>query len=326
MKTLVIGDPHFKTSNIQEIDRFVVGLKELIDNELSDITNIVMLGDLLHEHERLHVTPLNKAYDFIRMLANIAPTYCLVGNHDLINNRQFLSTNHWMNAMKQWDNVTIIDKPVIVDTYLFVPYVPPSRFLDAIAGLDWMSCDCIFAHQEFKGCKMGAIISEEGDSWDADNPFVISGHIHSNQWVGNNIYYPGACMQHAFGESEHNVIAVFNRECCNKDSITEYDLKLPRKRIIYKDVTDDLDVEVGTDQIKLALTGNPEQFKSFRKTSQYKKLIKKGVKITYKYKKTKDDIVDREDILNTSSFESVLKDLVDNQKLDLQTEYKQVMS
>ena len=36
----------------------------------------------------------------------------LVGNHDYINNQQFLTNNHWMNAMKDWNNVTIIDKVI----------------------------------------------------------------------------------------------------------------------------------------------------------------------------------------------------------------------
>ena len=65
----------------------------------------------------------------------------------------------------------------------------------------------IFSHQEFSGCKMGAIISIEGDKWSLDYPHIVSGHIHSRQIPQKNIYYPGAAMQHAFGESEKNIIA-----------------------------------------------------------------------------------------------------------------------
>ena len=44
-------------------------------------------------------------------MSEISTTYILVGNHDLINNQQFLSTNHWMNALKDWPNIFIVDKP-----------------------------------------------------------------------------------------------------------------------------------------------------------------------------------------------------------------------
>ena len=63
MKVLAIGDPHFKTSNIKEVDMFLDRIKSLCIHETPDL--IVILGDLLHEHERLHTTPLNKAYYFV---------------------------------------------------------------------------------------------------------------------------------------------------------------------------------------------------------------------------------------------------------------------
>ena len=107
MKVLAIGDPHFMITNIKNIEIFMEKLFTLIENQKPEL--IVMLGDLLLEHERLHITPLNK-HDFIKKLSHFALTYCLVGNHDLLNNRQYLSENHWMNAMKEWGNVKIVDK------------------------------------------------------------------------------------------------------------------------------------------------------------------------------------------------------------------------
>ena len=45
-------------------------------------------------------------------MSEITMTYILVGNHDMINNQQFLTDNHWMNGLKQWDNIVIVDHPV----------------------------------------------------------------------------------------------------------------------------------------------------------------------------------------------------------------------
>ncbi len=56
----------------------------------------------------------------------------------------------------------------------------------------WKNVNCIFAHQEFYGCKMGAIESIEGDKWDHSFPLVISGHIHSEQRPQKIFFYPGS--------------------------------------------------------------------------------------------------------------------------------------
>jgi len=128
-KFLVIGDPHFKTSNLPDTDDFINKTIDLAAKESPDF--IIILGDVLHEHERLHTIPLNKAYEFIKAMSEAAPTYVMVGNHDLINNQQFLTENHWMNGMKEWDNVTIVDVPIVLNhndaQFIFCPYVPNGR-------------------------------------------------------------------------------------------------------------------------------------------------------------------------------------------------------
>ena len=88
-KLIVIGDPHFKTSNVPDTDEFIEKIYNLAQDTQPD--RIIILGDLLHEHERLHTIPLNKAYEFVKKMAMISKTYILVGNHDMINNQQFLN-------------------------------------------------------------------------------------------------------------------------------------------------------------------------------------------------------------------------------------------
>ena len=99
VKVLFIGDPHFKIDNIPEVEVFINKVTELTENKKPDF--IVIAGDLLHTHERLHTIALNKAYDFIDKMRTISPTYVLVGNHDMCNNSQFLTENHWMNGLKK---------------------------------------------------------------------------------------------------------------------------------------------------------------------------------------------------------------------------------
>ena len=274
---LAIGDPHFKVDNMIEVEKLIDSIENVAKLKKPDI--IIILGDLLHTHERLHTTALNKAYDFVHRMSAISKTYILVGNHDMISNQEFLTENHWMNGMKKWNNVTIVDHVMEVnykDNFRLVlaPYVYPGRFQEALNTLDsdWKTADLIFAHQEFYGCKMGAIISTDGDKWELNFPLVISGHIHSKQWPQSNVYYTGSSMQHAFGESEQNIIAYITPSTNPRWNIKEIDLMLPRKRIVYTDIEDvtntlsNLKINQ-VDKIKLSILGEYEQFKAFKKSS-----------------------------------------------------------
>ena len=276
-KIIFIGDPHIQVSNLTEVDKLLSKLQELAITESPDL--IIIGGDLLHTHERLHTLALNKAYEMVNRMRKIAKTFVLVGNHDVINNSQYLTQNHWMNSLKEWENTVIVDKVVTEtinkETFVFVPYVPPGKFEDALNTLDkfdWKKASCIFAHQEFAGCKMGAIISVEGDKWPLEYPNVISGHIHSRQIPQANIYYSGSALQHAFGESKKNIIACL--EFANGSYVNnEVDLHLPRKKIVYMDVEDIDSYECPDteDKIKVTVSGNYEQFKALKKTKKIQK-------------------------------------------------------
>lgn len=324
LKIIGVGDPHFRTDNIPEVNLFIDKIEELAKKEQPDL--IVILGDVLHTHERLHTIPLNKAYEFVERMRNIAKTFVLVGNHDLYNNQQFLSPNHWMNGMKEWHNVEIVDtvihKTVKNIRLVFCPYVPPGRFEQALNSdkeNDWKKADCIFAHQEFYGCKMGAIVSVEGDKWPEEFPKVVSGHIHSRQIIGKNIYYCGSSMQHAFGESDKNIIPILTwTESGKPYNVDEIDLDLPRKKIIYTDVQsmDDYQPAETEDKIKISISGVYDEFKAFKKTKKYRELVKKGTKIVFKPKKikTEEDTPAEMSAVEETDFNRILSVLISKEK------------
>ena len=204
---LVIGDPHFKVCNIPESDQMTINLVKLAKEKQP--TLIVCLGDILHRHETIHVSPLMRAETMIKQLSEIAPTFLLIGNHDRPNNSNYLTDEHPFNALKDWDNTYIADKVIDVtiqhQRFIMVPYVPPGRFMDALntikdpLGLESGHKPVIFCHQEFYGAKMGAICSQAGDKWLLEYPFVISGHVHDYDRLQKNLIYVGTPMQHSFG-------------------------------------------------------------------------------------------------------------------------------
>ena len=233
---LVIGDPHFKVSNVRETDAMVEAIIRVANEKRPDF--IVVLGDILDRHETIHVSPLTRSVKFLARLKDIAPTYVLIGNHDLKNNRQFLSDEHPFTSLKYWGpRMTIVDTTTMVNikgqTFVFVPYVPPGRFVEALSRCNgWETATCIFAHQEFRGAKMGAIISTEGDEWPLLHPYVISGHIHNYHEPQINILYVGTPIQHAFGDHHDKTISYFTLNSPTYRDHERIDLGLPRKYII----------------------------------------------------------------------------------------------
>ena len=311
LSVLFVGDVHIKPDNTQSVDILTGELERLCREQRPGI--VLLSGDILHTHERVHTTALNKAYDMIRALLR-ATTYeegddstckglvvILVGNHDATSNQIFLTDNHWMNGLKEWPRVKIIDRVEWISAgCIAVPYVPPGRFKEALDTLPvdqphWSTCSCIFAHQEFKGCRLGAIESIGGDEWNTKWPLVISGHIHDTQRPQANIYYPGASLQQAYGErcATHCVLIESNKDSTKRLPITtDLPIKVPKKKTLHVDSVDKLSQidlsqvdPTSFNQTRVCLSGQTvAEFKTLKKSKEYKNLVEKGVKVVFKPK------------------------------------------
>lgn len=218
-------------------------------------------------------------------------------------NQNFLSENHWMNVFKKWDNITVCDTVIKHDNIVFCPYVPPGKFLEALNTVnDWVNADCIFAHQEFRNCKMGAIESKDGDMYSDFWPMVISGHIHGKDRLQENIYYTGCALP--LSDNDRNTIAMITVKkgpCVFPSDITrinieEIDLILPKRENIYsnvKNIRKDIKKKISkisqqdllNGLCRLTINGSYEEFRSFKLTKDYRELIEKGVKVKYVEKK-----------------------------------------
>jgi len=259
---LVIGDVHIKTTNIPDIDIFIKKVCDIIILEKPEFT--VLLGDILDTFEKINTFELNKAIELIDKIRKLSKLYVLIGNHDMVNCLQYLTENHWANSLKSWDNVVIVDKTIEENNFVYTPYVPNGRFIDALNELqetyNWKNAKCIFAHQEFYGAKMGSIISEDGDKWMSNYPNVVSGHLHMNQRPQKNIYYPGSSMQVAYGETDDNIVSLLTFTNNNFD-IKEIPLGMTRKKIIYTTIENaEIPEEDVNNKIKMSISGDYEEF------------------------------------------------------------------
>ena len=111
---LVIGDPHFKVSGVPEHDKMCKSIIEKTKNKKIDL--IVILGDILDRFETIHVSPLTRSIKFLGELVKIAPIYVLIGNHDLKNNKQFLSEEHAFSSFKLLDELQTKNINNIINT------------------------------------------------------------------------------------------------------------------------------------------------------------------------------------------------------------------
>lgn len=282
MNLLIVGDIHIKPDNVEDINILLGEIERIVTLSEKGFTHIVLLGDILHTHEKILSQCLNRALSFIKKCSEMAYTYILVGNHDLSSQNLYLTDSHWMNVLKIYRNIKIIDKvfsPSIESPILFCPYVAPGKFkesLDTYEG-DWMKKKIIFAHQEFFSCSMGGIISSEGDKWNISWPQVISGHIHDSQTI-ENVYYPGAPLQHSYGDTTKRILCSVHINEGVVSPIVEHTLFVPKKIIIRSDVGSFTVPSTTNCDIKIKISATAEEFKLFKQTKDYQEALKKNIK------------------------------------------------
>lgn len=341
----VIGDPHFRDKNFQEGEELIEKCIETAQQ--LQPTAIIILGDILDTHNIAKNSPFLQAQRFIEGLSDITNVYCLIGNHDLKNNSQFLTDAHFFGPYKKWDNVTIVDTPISISIgnsiVVMCPFVPPGRFFEALdltkdsdgEIFDWRLSSCIFAHQEIQGVVYNSIESENGDVWDESYPPLICGHIHTPCQIGKNVFYPGSSIQVASNEDPDKKVwcITFDSEedvgSVEALQIDKIDLGLKGKKEIEMNILDVKKFDFSLTQkyyLGLKLKGTPEQFKTFRKSPLHTKLKKHNIKI--KFDPVKDmkslDLLGGRDLGGNLSFENILRTLVENKSEQIQAAYNEI--
>lgn len=235
LKIIVVGDTHFKVSNIRDVTAMSSAIIKVIQQRKPDI--IVNLGDTLNDHEKVHVIALVKATEFLYEQAQLAPLKLLMGNHDLKNQKQFCSAEHPFTSLKYWGpSVTVVDNVISEQIkghhIVYSPYVPPDRFEEAMTKCtELATATCVFGHVEIVGCQMGAIKSVDGAKWPLTNPLLISGHIHDYQELQPNVIYTGTPIQHSYSDTHDKTISFFTFRSRTDYTHERIDLGLPKKRI-----------------------------------------------------------------------------------------------
>lgn len=268
-KILALGDPHFKSDNLYQTNIMCANFLNLVKEVLEEIDAVVIMGDILHNHDKINIFCLNRAILFLQNLRQILDEaksgdkkelWVLIGNHDRPNKYYYSNTDHAFNALKEWNNTFVADTLIIREIrggfkFALAPYVAPGKFGEMTKEyLDGGDITCVFAHQEFYGASLrtsetgenGAVVlkkSQEGDVYSKTAPFCVSGHIHEEQWVGKNVYYLGSpyklgwCSHYAKDENKKDaqkgaVLFTFYNTPINKREIVKYPLNVPLNKTV----------------------------------------------------------------------------------------------
>jgi len=315
MRILAIGDQHFENKNEIETNLMCDRIYEVILNQKPEI--IVCLGDACHTHNIIHMGPLKRAINFFHRVSKMCShLYVLIGNHDRPNNTAFLTEDSPFVACKTWENTTIVDKVYIGEyhdmKFGFVPYVPVGRFMEAlstenITHENIKDYSIIFAHQEFKGSKMGAIVSVNGDEWPIEYPLCISGHIHDNQEVQSNLLYPGTPIQLGYGCPPSKGVLLIDIVDKENISYEYFDLKLPKKMIIHL-TPEELANYILPENcfVKLVCKGDSKAIREITKLDSVKKMLENPrVKLSIQEDRSKININGITVNVNTSKPETI---------------------
>jgi len=203
------------------------------DNE---IENILFVGDLFHDRQKIDVFTYQKTFDvFCKYFPGKMNIWLLLGNHDLWHHQKWDVSS--VNPLGSIDGVTVVNSPTTIkisgQEISFLPYThdpegdlkklnnnSKTRILCghvAIDGAVWnvMAGTKAEVSIEHDG-DMKKVTRDVFDGWD----HVFLGHYHAQQKLDYNVEYIGSPLQLSFGEAfQHKHVIIFNSENGDKQYI-----------------------------------------------------------------------------------------------------------
>lgn len=202
MKVIQLGDTHFglKADNLPVNDFYRKVYIDWFFKEVDrlGITVIYQFGDLFDKRKTVDFFSLAGAreYFFDEVDKRGIRLITLLGNHDVFY-KNTLSINAPELLLKDYDNITIINRPFSIDGIDIVPWVCADNYaeiMDFVAASKNKFC---FGHFEFAGFPMyRGLTSEHGFDPAIFKRYqkVFSGHYHTRS-ADKNIEYIGTPME-----------------------------------------------------------------------------------------------------------------------------------
>jgi DNA repair exonuclease SbcCD nuclease subunit len=247
MKVLIFSDIHIHPhkKSVERLEDCIKVLDWVFECSKSrKIDNIIFLGDLFHDRQKIDVLTYQKTFEVLEkhLLNGNINLFLLLGNHDLWHNQKWDVSS--VNPLRNLPGVTVINEPsvkVIGDNLFgFLPYthnpiedlkkiekewqekcnenkIDPPKVLGAHIAVDGAVWNVKY------GTTAEVAIEHDGDmvkvgpnifkEWDK----VFLGHYHAEQKLSNIVEYVGSPLQLSFGEAfqdKHIIIYDMDKNKC----------------------------------------------------------------------------------------------------------------
>lgn len=239
-KVLVTSDIHIHQhkKSSDRLNHCLDALQWIFETAIDrNIKDILFLGDLFHDRQKLDTYGYVKTYDMFEKYLYEDPKfnmYLLVGNHDMYYFQRWDVSS--VKPLRAFPTVTVIEKPSTIKIGdHFVDFLPYTH--DPIGDLNTLkspSHELLCAHIAVDGAKLNlhhstkseVCVEHDGDmkvigsnvyaDWDQ----VFLGHYHGPQNVGINAEYVGSPLQLSFGEAfEDKHIIIYDLQTKKKEYI-----------------------------------------------------------------------------------------------------------
>ena len=182
--------------------------------QTENIDKILFCGDLYQAvGDNLSTQTQAAVCEFVDKLRRVKPLDMLVGNHDQSSTTNYKNV-HKLIPFKYWDNVTVYDKPTVVNDYfVFMPYCTSDEYaVSVLENIQNKQDKVVFSHLELKGINLGnGIETTHGVPLELLSQFkmTIQGHYHGSSSYGPNVKVIGSTQRLSFkdpGKARDNII------------------------------------------------------------------------------------------------------------------------
>lgn len=220
-KILLFSDIHIHThkNSLERLDNCLEALDWVCHTAYDkSIEDVVFLGDLFQDRQKIQVLPYKRTYDVLRKWSKHLNFYLLLGNHDL-----WYSDKWNVSSVAPFDSLsgaTVIDEPRMIEIsglkIDFLPYTknPIKIVKELLSQPEHGRILC--GHVAIDGAKLNKVftsdvsVEHEGDMVKVDSNLfkgyekTFLGHYHMAQKCKHNVEYVGSPLQLNFGEAHQD--------------------------------------------------------------------------------------------------------------------------
>lgn len=199
MKIAILGDTHFgaRSDSIAFHNFFRKFYNYFFEYlEESNINTILQLGDLWDRRKFVNFQTLHESrkYFFDELKNRNLKMITILGNHDVAF-KNTLEVNSSSLLLKEYDNITVIDKPTTIEIdstkIAMIPWMCTDNYIDCLNEMKNTEAEICMGHFEIIGFEMHrGQECRDGLSSDTFKKFdtVFSGHYHHRSTRGNISY------------------------------------------------------------------------------------------------------------------------------------------